>query len=421
MQTSANATIRSVADLDVAGRRVFVRVDFNVPQKAPVAGAEYGTITDDSRIVAALPTIKHLVERGARVILGSHLGRPKGKAKDTSLLPVGQRLAELLAPLVKEVRLTDEPVGDGARKVVMDMRDGDVVLLENLRWQAAEEKNDDTYAKALASYAEVYVNDAFGTAHRAHASTAGMVKFFDADKKGAGFLMLREVEFLSKLVGEVRKPYVVVVGGAKVSDKIGVLEHLAGVASTFLIGGAMANTFLKAQGHDLGKSKVEDEKISVARSFLKAAELAKVEVLLPTDVVVAPGLDAADGRVFPVGAIPSGEMALDIGPATVAAFCERIGRAQTVFWNGPLGLFEKAPFAAGTMAIARALAGCSAGTTTVVGGGDSVAAVAEAGVTDKISHVSTGGGASLEFVEGQDLPGIAALRVGAGGEKRSVV
>ena len=405
-----SANIRSVADLDVSGRRVFVRVDFNVPL------SESGTITDDSRIVAALPTIKHLVERGARVILGSHLGRPKGKSKDTSLLPVAARLAELLAPLVKEVRLTDEPVGDGARKVVMDLRDGDVVLLENLRWVAGEEKNDETYAKALASYAEVYVNDAFGTAHRAHASTAGMVKHFDAERRGAGFLLLREIEFLSKLLGNVRKPYVVIVGGAKVSDKIGVLENLASVATSILIGGAMANTFLKAKGIDVGKSKVEDDKLGVAKSFLKTAEASKVEVLLPTDVIVAPGVDAAAGRAMLVEGIPSGEMALDIGPATAKLFRERIVAAQTVFWNGPLGLFEKAPFAAGTMAVAEALAACKG--TTVVGGGDSVAALAESGVADKISHVSTGGGASLEFVEGQDLPGIAALRV-AVPEKRS--
>jgi phosphoglycerate kinase len=405
-----SANIRSVADLDVTGRRVFVRVDFNVPL------GDGGTITDDSRIVAALPTIKHLVERGARVILGSHLGRPKGKSADTSLLPVAARLAELLAPLVKEVRLTDEPVGDGARKVVMDLRDGDVALLENLRWVAGEEKNDDAYAKALSGYAEVYVNDAFGTAHRAHASTAGMVKHFDADKRGAGFLLLREIEFLSKLLGNVKKPYVVVVGGAKVSDKIGVLDNLSRVASSILIGGAMANTFLKAKGFDVGKSKVEEDKLNVAKTFLKNAEISKVEVLLPTDVVVAPGIDAAAGRAMPIEAIPSGEMALDIGPATAQLFCERIAAAQTVFWNGPLGLFEKAPFAAGTMAIARALADCKG--TTVVGGGDSVAALSESGMTDRVSHVSTGGGASLEFVEGQDLPGIAALR-SSGTDKRS--
>lgn len=404
-----SANIRSVADLDVTGRRVFVRVDFNVPLN------ESGAITDDSRIVAALPTIKHLVERGARVILGSHLGRPKGKSKDTSLLPAAARLAELLAPLVKEVRLTDEPVGDGARKVVMDMRDGDVVLLENLRWVAGEEKNDDTYAKALASYAEVYVNDAFGTAHRAHASTAGMVKHFDASQRGAGFLLLREIEFLSKLLGAVRKPYVVVVGGAKVSDKIGVLENLSKVATSILIGGAMANTFLKAKGLDVGKSKVEEDKLGVAKSFLKTAEANKVEVLLPSDVIVAPGVDAAAGRAMLVEGIPSGEMALDIGPATAKLFRERIVAAQTVFWNGPLGLFEKTPFAAGTMAVAEALAACSG--TTVVGGGDSVAALSMSGVADKISHISTGGGASLEFVEGQDLPGIAALR--SSSEKRS--
>lgn len=407
------ALLPSVADLDVSGLRVFVRVDFNVPLD------DKQQITDDARIVAALPTIKHLVERGAKVILGSHLGRPKGKSKDTSLLPVAMRLAELLVPVVKEIKLTDEPVGDGARKVVQDLREGEVVLLENLRWTPAEEKNDEVFAKSLASYADVYVNDAFGTAHRAHASTAGMVRFFEPTRRGAGFLLLREIAFLSRLLGEVKKPYVVIVGGAKVSDKIGVLDNLSRVANSILIGGAMANTFLKAKGVEVGKSRVEDDKLHVARAFLKAAETSRVEVLLPTDVIVADNLDATQGKAVPVEGISTHELALDIGPKTVLTFTQRILAAQTVFWNGPLGLFEKPGFAHGTLAIAKALAASSA--TTVIGGGDSVAAAAAAGVTSQVSHVSTGGGASLEFVEGQDLPGIAALRPSAPShpEKRS--
>ena len=399
------SSIRSVADLSVTEQRVFVRVDFNVPlseQKGEL------TVADDARIVAALPTIKHLIERGAKVVLGSHLGRPKGKSKDTSLLPVAARLAELLAPLVKEVKLTDEPIGDGARKVVADLRPGEVALLENLRWNSGEEKNDEAFAQKLASYADVYVNDAFGTAHRAHASTAGMIKFFADDKKGAGFLMLREIEYLGKLRSGARRPFVVVIGGAKVSDKIGVLESFVRMADAILIGGAMANTFLKAQGKELGKSKVEDDKLNVAKSFLRGAELAKVDVLLPVDVVVAESPDAKTSQTVSADAIPKDRMALDIGPQTVKNYAGRITSAQTVFWNGPMGMFERPLFAAGTKEVAQALTRCSG--TTVVGGGDSVAAINEAGVGDKISHVSTGGGASLELLEGQELPGIAALK-----------
>ena len=395
------ATIRKVSDLDVAGKRVFVRVDFNVPQN------EKGAVTDDTRIRAALPTIRNLVERGAKVILGSHLGRPKGKTQSLTLMPVAQRLAELLSPEVPEIKLCDEVVGDGVRKVVSDLRDGEVALLENLRWESGEEKNDESLSKALASLADVYVNDAFGTAHRAHCSTAGMVKHFGPGKRGAGFLMLREVEFLSRLLHNVERPYVVVVGGAKVSDKMNVLTNLAGVASSVLIGGAMANTFLAAQGKQLGKSKLEADKLQLAKNFLDRCGRDGVDIVLPTDLVVAPSLDSSEGHVVDVDSVPPAEMALDIGPASAREFAAQIQAAKTVFWNGPMGLFEKAPFAAGTFAIARALAACAG--TTVVGGGDSVAAVAEAGVESKITHVSTGGGASLEFVEGQTLPGIAAL------------
>jgi phosphoglycerate kinase len=391
--------IKSIADLPIEGRRVFIRVDFNVPL-TPARG-----VADDSRIRASLPTIEHAVKRGARVVLASHLGRPKGPNPSLSLEPVGARLAELLG---KEVLLTDEAVGDGARKVVSDLRDGDVALLENLRFFPGEEANDDGFARQLASYADVYVNDAFGTAHRAHASTAGMIKH--VQEKGAGFLMIKEIEFLGKLLGNVDRPYLAVVGGAKVSDKIAVLENLLGRVDAFLIGGAMANTFIKAKGGDVGKSRVEEDKLAVARAFLKKADDRNVEVLLPVDVIVAPGLDAASGQKAMSDHVPAENMALDIGPQASAGFADRISRARTVFWNGPMGVFEKKPFAQGTLAVAKAVAACPG--LTVVGGGDSVAAVNDAGVADRISHISTGGGASLEFIEGKTLPGIAALEVG---------
>jgi phosphoglycerate kinase len=392
--------IKSIADLPIEGKRVFIRVDLNVPL-TPAKG-----VADDSRIRACLPTVEHACKRGARVVLASHLGRPKGPTPGLSLEPVGARLAELLG---REVILTDEAVGDGARKVVADLRDGDVALLENLRFFPGEEANDEGFARQLASYADVYVNDAFGTAHRAHASTAGMIQFLPPTAKGAGLLMIKEVEFLGRLLGEVERPYLAVIGGAKVSDKIGVLENLLGRVNAFLIGGAMANTFLKARGANVGKSRVEEDKLALARAFLKKAEDRKVEVLLPVDVVAAAGLDAASGQVVRADAIPADLMALDIGPETAAGFADRVARAKTVFWNGPMGVFEKKPFAAGTLAVAKAIASCRG--LTVVGGGDSVAAVNEAGVAAKISHISTGGGASLEFIEGKTLPGIAALEV----------
>ena len=391
--------IRSVAELPVEGRRVFVRVDLNVPL-TPARG-----VADDSRIRAALPTIQHLLGRGARVVLGSHLGRPQGRPTPSlSLEPVAARLAELLDG---DVILTDEPVGDGARKVVSDLHEGQVALLENLRFSPAEEANDDAFARALAGYADVYVSDAFGTAHRAHASTVGMLKHFG--DRGAGFLMLREVEFLGRLLGAVDKPYLALLGGAKVSDKIGVVESLLGRVDVLLIGGAMANTFIQARGGDVGASKVEADKLAVARGLLRHASDKGTEVLLPVDAVAAPSPDAAVGQVVRADAVPAGQMALDIGPETARGFADRIARARTVFWNGPVGMFERPAFAAGTLAIARAVAAAHA--LTVVGGGDSVAAVNRAGVADRIKHVSTGGGASLEFVEGRTLPGIAALEV----------
>jgi phosphoglycerate kinase len=390
--------IKHVSDLAVEGKRVFVRVDFNVPL------TKDRQVSDPARIVAALPTIQHLIERDARIVLASHLGRPDGQVKpEYSLEPVAARLAELLG---RDVVLADEPVGDGARKVVSDLRDGQIAMLENLRFDPGEEANDEGFARTLASYADVYVNDAFGTAHRAHASTAGMVRF--VPEQGAGMVMAKEIDVLSRLLGEVDKPYLAVLGGAKVSDKIEVLDALLERVEAIVIGGAMANTFLEAQGKQLGKSKVEKDKLPVARNFLRKASERGVTIHLPTDVVVATGLDAAEGRAVSIDAIPSDQMALDIGPATIEAFRKAVLTARTIFWNGPMGVFEKAPFAAGTVAVARAMADNKLA-LSVVGGGDSAAAVAQAGVADRVTHVSTGGGASLEFIQGLELPGIAAL------------
>ncbi len=390
--------IKTISELDIAGRRVFIRVDFNVPLTPE------GKVADDTRIRESLPTIKLAIERGARVVLASHLGRPKGKPdKKYSLEPVAGRLAELIDA---DVTLTDEPVGDGARKVVNDLRAGTVALLENLRFSPLEEANDEGFSRALASYADVYVNDAFGTAHRAHASTAGIAKFV-ADK-GMGLLMEREVRFLGKLLGDVDRPFVAIIGGAKVSDKIGVLDNLLARVDQMLVGGAMANTFLKAKGGRLGRSLVEDDKLALARAFLRKAEEKNIDVLLPRDVVAAAGIKADSGRVVQSMSVPEDLAALDIGPETARGFADAIARAKTIFWNGPMGVFESDPFAGGTLAVAKAVASAT-GALSVVGGGDSVAAVHKSGVADKITHISTGGGASLEFLEGKKLPGLAAL------------
>lgn len=389
---------RGIADLDLQGRRVFIRVDFNVPL-TPAGG-----VSDAARIRESLPTINHAIERGARVVLASHLGRPKGRASpDLSLLPVAAYLAEALG---RDVVLADEPAGDGAKKVVNDLRDGGVAMLENLRFSPGEEGNDETFARELATYADVYVNDAFGTAHRAHASTAGMVKYVAS--KGMGFLLEREVKMLGKLVGEVARPFVAVIGGAQVADKIGLLESLLGRADVVCLGGAIANTFLSAQGASLGGSLVEASKLPIARAFLVKAESSGVRIILPRDLVVGQDAKVEAGTAVPATRVPDGQAAFDIGPESVAEMSGILSRARTVFWNGPMGVFESPAFAAGTLGVAKAMAAVMGGTTVVVGG-DSAAAVERAGITRSITHVSTGGGASLEFIEGKKLPGLAAL------------
>jgi phosphoglycerate kinase len=389
--------VRGIEELDIEGRRLFLRVDFNVP-------LDGSTVTDDTRIRAALPTIEHAIGRGARVVLASHLGRPKGERREElSLEPVAKALAQLLAG--GEVRLTDDCIGDGARKVVGDLRDGEVALLENLRFHPGEEKDDEAFAKELAKLADVYVNDAFGAAHRAHASVHALPSLIR--ERGAGLLMQRELTALEKVRSSAQKPFVAVLGGAKVSDKIDVIEALLAKVDALLVGGAMANTFLAARGLAMGKSLVEEDKLALARSILDEAQEKKVQILLPVDVVVGDSIDAKEASTVPADAVGDDRMALDIGPQTVKAFGEKLMRAQTIFWNGPMGLFENDVFSKGTFGVAEAIA--SSPGFSVVGGGDSVAAINEAGLGDKFGHVSTGGGASLEFMEGKKLPGVEAL------------
>ncbi|QSQ27608.1 phosphoglycerate kinase [Pyxidicoccus parkwayensis] len=391
--------IRYIDDLQLTGKRVFIRVDFNVP-------LEGRRVTDDTRIREALPTIRRALEMGGKVILASHLGRPKGPDPKLSLEPVAVKLAELLGGK-HEVILTDDCIGDGVKKQVKELKEGQVVLLENLRFHKEEEANDEAFARELAANADVYINDAFGTAHRAHASTAGMVPF--VKEKAAGFLMRKEIEYLGKVLKNPEKPFVAILGGSKVSDKIKVIESLLPKVDALLIGGAMAYTFLKAQGVEVGKSRVEGDKLSLATRILEAAQRLKTQLVLPVDHIIGTEpTEASVAKETADNAIPPDMMGLDIGPKTRAIYAQHIRDARTVVWNGPMGLFEVAKFAEGTRSVAAAMA-INTQATTVIGGGDSAAAVEQMGFADKMSHVSTGGGASLEFLEGRELPGIKAL------------
>jgi phosphoglycerate kinase len=386
----------SISDLDVSGKRVFMRVDFNVPLAD-------GKITDDTRITAALPSIRYVIEKGGRLILASHLGRPKGKPEAKySLKPVAARLAELVG---KPVQFAPNCVGPEVEKMVSGLKNGDVLLLENLRFHSEEEKNDSAFAKQLSALCDVYINDAFGAAHRAHASTAGMTAF--VKQAAAGFLMQKEIESLNHALTKAEKPYVAIVGGAKISDKIELIENFMNIADSILIGGAMAYTFFRAKGIPTGKSLVEADKIDLAKELLSRAPQKRVSIELPVDHVVAAGLDSSEFEVVPVEQTPPDRMGLDIGPETVLRYSQIIRRAKTIVWNGPMGVFENPKFAQGTFGVARAVAEANA--FSIIGGGDSAAAVAQSGMESKITHISTGGGASLEFLSGQKLPGVEVL------------
>jgi phosphoglycerate kinase len=386
---------RTVRDVDVKGKRVLVRVDFNVPLKD-------GKVSDDTRVRASLPTICYLLERGAAVVLMSHLGRPKGVDDKLRLAPVGARLAELLGRPVRTLR---DCIGPEVEAAVAAMVPGDVVLLENLRFHPEEEKNDHGFAAQLGRLGAVYVNDAFGSAHRAHASTEGVAHYLPAV---AGFLMEQELDALGKALESPERPFVAILGGAKVSDKIGVIRKLLGTADALLIGGGMANTFLKAQGRAVGDSLVEEEALATAKEILEQVCGCGMDFLLPVDAVVADKFDAAAAsKVVPVDQVPAGWRILDIGPRTLDLFRDALRGAKLVVWNGPMGVFEFPAFAAGTRAVAQAVA--ESGAYSVVGGGDSVAALQQLGVADKVGHLSTGGGASLEFLEGRPLPGVEIL------------
>lgn len=389
---------KTVRDIDVKGKKVIVRCDFNVPQDSE------GRITDDRRIVGALPTIKYLLENGAKVILMSHLGRPKeGYDVKYSLKPVAVRLSELLG---QEVKLAEdkEVVGENAIKLTSEMKAGEVVMLENVRFIKTETKNDMDFAKKLASLADIFVNDAFGTAHRANSSTAGIASFLPAV---AGFLIEKETSIMGKALTSPDRPLVAILGGAKVSDKIGVINNLLEKVDKLIIGGGMAYTFYKAKGYEIGNSLLEEDKVDYAKEMLEKAKTKGVELLLPVDNVVAKEFKADAEHIVVKENIPEGYMGLDIGPETIKLFSDAVKDAKTVIWNGPMGVFEMPAFAVGTKAIAEALAVLDA--TTIIGGGDSAAAVEQLGYADKMTHISTGGGASLEFLEGKELPGIAAL------------
>lgn len=387
---------KTIKDIDVKGKRVVVRVDYNVP-------IENGKITDDARIVKTLPTLKYLIDHKAKLILMAHLGRPKGKKNlEFTLKPVAEHLSKVLG---KKVLFVPDCIGEVAQKETAALKDGDVALLENLRFYAEEEKNDDNFSKQLASLGEIYVNDAFGAAHRAHASTAGIAKYLPAV---AGFLLAKEIEYFDKALENPERPFVAILGGAKVVDKIKVIENLMKKVDTLLIGGAMAYTFLKAQGHQIGKSKFDEAGFDIAKNLLEKFKQSKLKVLFPEDHVISDQVsESAQAKTCAID-IPEGMLGLDIGPKTVEQFCSVLKNAKTVIWNGPLGVFEMKPFANGTRKVAEFLSNLKSA-TTIVGGGETAAAVAELGLEDKMSHVSTGGGASLEYLEGQVLPGIAAL------------
>ena len=393
-----NYNKKTILDVDVAGRKVLLRCDFNVPQDK-----ETGAITSDKRIVAALPTIRYLLERKAAVIACSHLGKPKGEWKPKlSLAPVARRLSELLG---QEVIFASDIVGEDAKAKAAALQGGQIMLLENLRFDPREEKNDPSFAKELASLAELYVSDAFGTVHRAHASTAGVAAFLPAV---SGLLVAKELEVMGGALNDPKRPFVAVLGGAKVSDKIGVINNLLDKADTIIIGGGMAYTFAKAQGGSIGKSLCEEDKLDYAREMIEKAKRNGVKLLLPSDTVAADDFsNDARRQVVSTMAIPDGWEGMDIGPDTIRTFCDAVKGAGTVVWNGPMGVFEFENFAAGTRAMAQALA--DSGAITIVGGGDSAAAVEQIGFADRITHISTGGGASLEFLEGKELPGVACL------------
>ncbi len=389
---------KTIEKVDLKGKRVFIRADFNVPLD------ENGNITDDTRIRSTLPTINYALDAGAKVILASHLGRPKGKPNAKySLAPVALRLNRLLN---KEVKFAKDCIGPDVEHMVQGMRPGDVLLLENLRFHAEEEKNDEGFSKALAAFTDIYVNDAFGTAHRAHASTYGITKFIK--QSVAGFLMKKEIDYLQKTVANPVRPFVVILGGAKVSGKIGVIENLQNKADKIIVGGAMAFTFIKARGQEVGNSLVEEDMLEMAQRLRKGVRDKGVKFFLPVDFVVAESMvEGAATKIVTSQEIPKGWVGLDIGPATTRLFAEAIQDAKTIIWNGPMGMFEKDAYSRGTFAIARSVADAYA--TTIVGGGDTDVAVHKAGVSDSITFISTGGGASLELLEGKELPGLAAL------------
>lgn len=387
---------KSIKDIDVKGKRVFCRVDFNVPM-------QNGVITDDTRVRAALPTIQYLMDQGAKVILASHMGRPKGQAvEELRLTPVAKKLSELLG---KEVAKADEAYGEAVEAQIAKMNDGDVLLLENVRFYPGEEKNDPELAKAFANLADIFVNDAFGAAHRAHASTEGIAKYIPAV---SGFLMQKELDVLGKAMSNPERPFTAIIGGAKVKDKIGVIENLLDKVDNLIIGGGLAYTFIKAQGYEIGTSLLEEDKIDLAKSFMKQAEEKGVKFYMPIDAVIAPEFgENVESKVVDIDSIPADWMSLDIGPKTAALYADVIKNSKLVIWNGPMGVFEFDKFANGTKAVAQALADSDA--YSVVGGGDSAAAAEKFELADKMSHISTGGGASLEFIEGKELPGVVAL------------